>query len=587
MHVTAGKKPARWLLVFVVLAMFAAACAGDDEAAPDDVGTDDPAAGAEDTDAAEDMTDAAEEMTDDPTEAAAPAEGGTILFGDEQEPTILNSFLLDGNSLVTTKVSTNVLPASYKIQPDFTLAPSLLTGEAEVGEDPFTVTYSIKDEAVWNDGTPVSADDFVFTYETIVNPDYAEQITSTSGYEDITEFEVVDDKTVTFTFAEPYAPYRLIFTEILPSHVLEGEDFLTVWNDGQIDPATGEGISAGPFVFNEWTKGQQISLVANEEYWDGDVAVDELVMRYVGDTTTLSQQFRGGEITMFDPQPQIELVETLDGIDTATYQTAAGPVWEHIDFNGLVPGLDQTFVRQAIALGIDRATIVESLIQPIQPEAETLQNLVYVNNQEEYEPHYDQWDYDPDAAVALLEENGCTRGEGDIFECDGTRLAFRIGTTGGNERRELTQQLIQDNLSQVGIEISIENDEGATFFERLDTPENCGGVCDFDIALFAWVGSPDPVGSANIWGCDRPQNWTAYCNEQATELMDTANQTIDEAERADLFNEADALMAEEVPILPLFQQPQFAAWDNSITGPEINPTNQTIFWNSGAWALTE
>lgn len=583
---------AKWLLVLMVLALMAAACGGGDDA--DETASDDPVSDAtddvvveEDSEPAAD-TDATEEPPAEDGSEEPVAEGGAgegvVLFGDEQEPVIMNGLLIDGNSLTTAKINNNVLPATYVIQPDFSLAPSVIDGEAEVTDDPFSVTYTIREEAVWNDGTPISAEDMIFTYETIIDEANAEQITTTDGYDLITEAEAVDEKTVTFTFSEPYAPWQLLFTAILPAHVLDGEDFLTVWNDGIFDPATGEGISGGPYVFDEWTRGQQVRLVANENYWDGDVAVSELIMRYVGDTTTLAQAFRGGEITMFDPQPQIELLETLDSIDTATYEIAAGPVWEHIDFNHLVPGLDQAFVRQAIALGIDRQTIVDSLIVPLQPEAAVLDNLVYVNNQAEYEPHFDQYAYDPEAARALLEENGCVD-EGGVYSCDGVPLSFRISTTGGNERRELTQQLMQANLAEVGIELTIDNDEGATFFERMDTPENCGGVCDFDIGLFAWVGSPDPVGAANIWGCDKPQNWTAYCNEEVTELMDTANVTIDPDERTALFNEADALMATDVPILPLYQQPQFAAWDTSISGPAINPTNQTIFWNAGAWTV--
>jgi peptide/nickel transport system substrate-binding protein len=302
---------------------------------------------------------------------------------------------------------------------------------------------------------------------------------------------------------------------------------------------------------------------------------------------------RGGEIDMYDPQPQIELIGQLDEVsDRIEYEVGLGPVWEHIDMNTLVPGLDKDYVRQAIALGINRQQIVETLVQPVDQEAEVLQQPFWMTNSEYYEPTYDQWDYDPEAARQLLEDSGCTEGDGGIFECEGDRLSFRFGTTGGNERRELTQQLVQADLQQVGIEITIENDEGATFFERLNTPENCDGICDYDLALFAWVGSPDPSGNANIYGCDegdtpRPQNWTVYCNDELTSLMDEANSTVDPDENARLWNEAAAVIAEGVPIIPLFQQPQLLAWDNTITGPQLNPTNQTQFWNSAEWARTQ
>jgi peptide/nickel transport system substrate-binding protein len=578
----------RWLVILAALSLAIAACGNDGDTEADDTEapttTEETEVGdTEETDPA--TTEETEEDTDENGEAT---DGGTVLFGDEQEPTILNGYLIDGNSLVTSKVFNNVFAGAYVIQPDFSYAPWLIDGEAEFTEDPFAVTYTIRDDADWSDGTPVTVDDFIFTLE-IHDEDapHADQITSRAGYELITDYEVDGDKTITFNFEEPYAAWQLLFSNVLPAHILEGEDFETVMNDELPD------VSSGPYVFESWDRGTQLRLVRNDDYWDGDVALDEIVMRYVPDTTTLTQQMRGGEIDMYDPQPQIELIQQLEEVsDRIEFEVGLGPVWEHIDFNTLVPGLDKDYVRQAIALGINRPQIVETLVQPVDPEAEVLQQPFWMTNSEFYEPTYDQWDHDPDAARQLLEDNGCTEGDGGIYECDGDRLSFRFGTTGGNERRELTQQLVQADLANVGIEITIENDEGATFFERLNTPDNCDGVCDYDLALFAWVGSPDPSGNANIYGCDegdepRPQNWTVYCNDELTSLMDEANSTVDPEENARLWNEAAAVIAEGVPIIPLFQQPQLLAWDNTITGPELNPTNQTQFWNSAEWARTQ
>jgi peptide/nickel transport system substrate-binding protein len=578
----------RWLVILAALSLAIAACGNDGDTEADD--TEAPTT-TEETEA-DPGADVTEEDTDDTaTEEdaeATPAEGGTVLFGDEQEPTILNSFLIDGNSLVTTKVTTQVWPGAYRIQPDFSYAPYVLDGEAEFTEDPFAVTYTIRDDADWSDGTPITVDDMIFTLELFdEDAPHADQITSRSGYELITDYEVDGDKTITFNFEEPYAAWQLLFDQILPAHVLEGEDFETVLNEELPD------VSGGPFVFESWDRGTQLRLVRNDTFWDTDVALDELIFRYVPDTTTLTQQMRGGELDMYDPQPQIELIQQLDEVsDRINYEVGLGPVWEHIDFNTLVPGLDKDYVRQAIALGINRQQIVETLVQPVDPEAEVLQQPFWMTNSEFYEPTYDQWDHDPEAARQLLEDNGCTEGDGGIYECEGDRLAFRFGTTGGNERRELTQQLVQADLAEVGIEITIENDEGATFFERLNTPDNCDGVCDYDLALFAWVGSPDPSGNANIYGCEegdepRPQNWTVYCDDELTSLMDEANSTVEPEENARLWNEAAAVIAEGVPIIPLFQQPQIVAWDNTIDGPELNPTNQTNLWNSADWARTE
>jgi len=570
-------RPWRWLVLLAALALVVAACAEDevDEPEDDDVDVEEPD---------DDVDD------DEDEEAAEPVEGGTVLFGDEQEPTILNGFLLEGNSLVTSKVFNNQFLGAHRITPDFEYEPVLVDGIAEITEDPFTVTYTIKDEAAWSDGEPVSPEDFVFTWQTVIDEDN-DQMTSREGYEDIEDYEVVDDQTITFEFTQPYAPWPLLFSNLLPEHVLEGEDFQAVMNDELPD------VGSGPFLFDSWDQGSQLRLVANEDYWDGDVALDEIVMRYVPDTTTLTQQMRGGEIDMYDPQPQIELVDQLDEVsDRINYEVDIGPVWEHIDFNTLVDGLDRDYVRQAIALGIDREVIVETLINPVDPDAVVLQNPIYMANQDQYEEAFADLDHDPEAAQALLEENGCEQGDDGIYECDGTRLSFRLGTTGGNERRELAQQLMQSDLADVGIEITIENDEGAAFFDRLNTPEACDGICDYDIALFAWVGSPDPTANRNIYGCDfedgedpepRPQNWTVWCDEEASALMDEAAQTVDPDDQAALWNEVAEIMSDGVPIVPLFQQPQLLAWDDAITGPQLNATNQTQFWNSADWAMTQ
>jgi peptide/nickel transport system substrate-binding protein len=239
----------RGVAIVMALALVVAACGTNDNNEPDAVDPD------TDTEAPDDD---AEDETATEDEEATTVEGGTVLFGDEQEPTILNGLLLDGNSLVTSKVFNQVFPGAYVIQPDFSMEPWLLDGEAEITEEPFSVTYTIRDDADWSDGTPITSDDFVFTFETIMSEEYADQITSTNGYDLITDYEVVDEKTVTFNYEEPFGPWQLLFPNVLPAHVLEDEDFLTVMNDEIPE------ISGGPFMFDSWDRGTQLRLVRNE-----------------------------------------------------------------------------------------------------------------------------------------------------------------------------------------------------------------------------------------------------------------------------------------------------------------------------------
>lgn len=572
----APRKPARWALSLLAVAVLAAACTGSAGEGPAPATRQTEGTGA---------SGQGQDGTGAPDDTGG--QGGTVVFGADQEPDILNSDLTAGNLQATSIVTVPLFAGAYTLTPDFEYVPDLIDGEAEVTEDPFTVTYRIKDEAAWSDGTPITADDFEFTWQTKINPDF--DITSRTGYELITSAEKPDDKTITFTFSEPFASYRTLFNTtdgngVLPKHVLEGQDFDTVWNDAIVNPETGEPIASGPFMFDSWNKGRDLTIVRNEDYWGEPAGLDSIVFRFLEDSNTQVQALRGGEIDMMYPQPQLDLVEQLESIEGIETQISAGTVYEHLDFNLAVPPLEEKFVREAIARGIDRDAIVQAVIAPIQPDAEVLQSVIYVPNQEEYEPHFDIYDYDPQAATTLLEDNGCTReGQGN-YVCGETELTFGYTTTAGNEARELQLQVIQAQLAEIGIGIESATGPAAQVFG--DTlPAGPEGA--WDLFNFAWVASPDPVGNIAIFECDGEQNYNSYCDEEVTAQLQATNSLVDEEERAALFNEIDEALAEDLPLLPLYQKPTLLAFHNRIQGPQDNPTNQGPTWNAGEWVVSD
>lgn len=552
------RSPSRWLLLLVVLAMLATACGGGD-------GTTEPDGDATETEEAQ----------------GEPIDGGTVTFGLDQEPAILMQWFNEGNLQATAIPMMAVLYPLWRITPEFEYEPLLLDGEPEVTEEPeFTVTYKLKDEAVWSDGTPITVDDIEYTLDVILNPDL--DIVSRDGYDKIDRSKTKKDgdKTITYTFTQPYAPYRDLFSTqpILPSHALEGQDIKTALNESVP-------VASGPFEFENWTKGQNITLVRNEEYWGEQKArLDKIVFRFIEDSNSQVQALRGEEVDMFYPQPQLELVEQVSELEGVQYEVSAGPVWEHLDFNFAVAPLDKPFVRQALIQGIDREALANELIKPMYPEASVLNNVIYVNTQEQYEPHWERWEYDPEAATELLEENGCTKGEDDIYSCDGQRLSFEYVTTAGNELRELQFEIIQSQLKEIGVEAKPKLQDAATAF---GTTLIAGKDKAWGMFNFAWVGSPDPQGGNTIWMCGGGQNYNSYCNEEVTDLIERTNSTIDVGDRAELYNEADELMAEDVPVVPLYQKPTFFAWRDGIIGMKDNPTQWGPTWNIEEWALTE
>lgn len=493
----------------------------------------------------------------------------------------------DGESTTTTEAeAVQETTTTTEAPPETTTstaAPTTVPEGTIDQEGVFFVTYNIHPDAAWADGTPVTADDFMFTQEVIMNPDY--DITSRSGNDKIVSMQALDDKTVRFGFSEVFAPWQTLFGTILPKHELEGQDFNTYWNEAIT-------LGSGPFAFESWTKDQNITLVKNENYWRDSGDVQQIIVPFLEDSQTQVQALRGREIDMFYPQPQLDLVEQVSQIDGVTFEVGAGPVWEHVDFNHYLPPLDQAYVRQAISLGIDRQTILDTVIVPLKADAEVLQNSVWMVGTAFYEPHFDQWDYDPEAAVALLEENGCTLGDDGIYVCEGERLSFDWATTAGNEARELQFEIAQATLADIGIEVNAAFGPAAEVF----SDENFYGsnLTGWGIFNFAWVGSPDPFGGNTIYKCEGEGpngegdlNNTGYCNPEVDDLLAATDLEVDPAARAALYNQADALAAADAMFLPLYQKPTFFAWDSTIQGPKDNATQIGPLWNVQDWTGKE
>ena len=554
------------------LALIVAAC-GDATEAPEDAGAEEVA----------EEEEAEAEADEEAADEGDPQAGGTVVFGADQEPAIINPFLQEGNLYATSVVTTPILMSLFRITPDLEYEPYLLADEPIVEEDPFRITYELHPDAIWSDGEPITAEDVEFTWERRVDPEV--EVVSREGYDLVTDVEIVDDKTITFTFEVAYAPWRTLFSDqsgaILPKHLLEGEDINEVWRD-EIP------VASGPFVFEEWNQGVDLTLVRNENYWREPANLDRIVFRFLEDSSTQVQQLRGGEVDVLAPQAQIDLIEQVEEIGTVTIDVTSGTQWEKVSFVTEGTPVEPLYVRQAIAKAIDRAAIVEALIAPINPDATPLNSLLYTSSAPEYQPNWeDALAYDPEGAVALLEDNGCERDTDEVFICEGERLEIAYATTTGNERRELTFEIMQAQLADLGIALSADFSEASVLFGTR-VWEN-----DYEMAGWALTGRPDPVVSPSQWGCPDEergtgtQNFTLFCEQEATDLMLEANLTADPDERAALINQADALLAETLLSFPMYESPVITLAGEHVRGVVTNPTSAGPTWNAAQWYRTD
>ena len=278
---------------------------------------------------------------------------------------------------------------------------------------------------------------------------------------------------------------------------------------------------------------------------------------------------------MIFPQAQLDLVQQVRAIPTATTFIGFGTFWEHMDFNQENPHLADPAVRTAIGLGVDREEIVERLPAQFDPSAQVLNNRMffpgdprYVDNSGEYATQ------DTAAARAALEGAGYVAGADGIYEHpDRGRLSMRITWRDPNERRQSTAQLVQAQLAEAGIEIVFAPQPDFTFLDERN----------FDIALFGWTGGSVLSGNDSIYRSTGGQNYTGNNNPAIDSGFDEANVELDADTRADQMNAIDVLVWQDLATLPLFQVPELLANDQEIGNIIYNGYSNQFTWNAQQW----
>ncbi|MEX1008840.1 MAG: peptide ABC transporter substrate-binding protein [Acidimicrobiia bacterium] len=533
--------------------------------------------------------------------AAKDKAGPVVTVGAEEFPAVLNMITPEGNGQWTGMIVGPALARGYRLLPDFSYEPWIFDKDCTVPTvSPFTVDCTIRPEAKWSDNVALTADDFKFTFDTIMNP--KNNVVSRNGYDKIREFKVISPTEFQMVFEEIFAPYRDLWastsTVVLPKHVLDGTNFNKVWNTCICDPKTKKPIASGPMLVQSFTPDKSATLVPNPNYWGKKATVSKVVFVPITDSNSEVNAFRAGEVDMIYPQNQIGLRKRIESADNAEYTSALGPQWEHFDMLSTVPGLDDVNVRKAIATAMPRQQIVDRVVKDANDDATVLDNTMWMTNQKQYQPNWSMYPAsgDVDAANSILDAAGWMRGADGVRQKDGVKLSFTVGTTSGNKAREFSEQIIQEQLKKIGVKITIKNSP-----DMLDT--KIVGF-DYQTILFAWVGSPDPYSNNVIWlsgaipekcsprlakaeECDYSGlNYTKIKDPTLDGLLNATDREPDPVKRAALYNEADLEVATNVvTVVPLFQKPTQLGYRSTISGVRDNPTQDGFTWNIEDWAV--
>lgn len=515
--------------------------------------------------------------------AQAPKRGGTVVVASvPPEPACLSPGeprCVPGTLQITAvRIYNRVLEAPFGVTPDFTWEPRLVSGVAYTTKPPFALTYRIRPEARWSDGVPVTAADFVFTHRALLKHGPEDGLNRT----EVRSVRAVDPKTVRIVLRSRLAAWRELFGWILPRHALRGENLLTVWRDGIVNPRTGSPIGSGPFLTGSWERGRQITLRRNTRYWGPHTArVDRVVLRFGVDGGTLVEGFRSGDYDVAAGFPP-SFLPAVRGLNGLRMRTIDGTSMEHFAIRigpGGHPALRNKLVRRALAYGVDRPALARVALGELYPQAPQRDSLVFPTPSRYYRANWGTYSYRPAESRRLFELAGCRRGGDGIYGCAGQRLSLRLTAPvipGGFRPRIV--ELAQAQLRQAGVEVVPVYAPPQIVFGQL-LPSG-----SFDVALFAWNFGPDPTPKV-IFGCGGVQNWMGYCQRLVTADLDQAQRILDARRQAVVLNRLDAQMAKDVPAIPLYEQPQWAAVRTTLHN--FAPTAFDPLVNAEDWWLAE
>ncbi len=514
-------------------------------------------------------------------------DGGTLAYSIEVDVKNWNILHATGDVFGYRQILNPVLPHAMISLPDFTMAKNdaLLTEAKVVKESPQTVEYRIRPEATWSDGTPITADDFKYTWQ-VQDPQQCAtcEPATQAGYDQVASVTGSDNgKTVTVEFKNTYQPWRLMFPHLLPAHIAAQQgDLATSFND--YFSTTVPTWSGGPYLIDKYVPNQSVTMKKNPKWYGEGPHLDQLVFRILTDERQAVTAMANNEIQVVVPRPTLDLVEQLKGISNVTTSLASGLVYEHLDINTAHPALADVALRRAIFTAVDRQAIIDKTIGQFAAGTKALGNRNFMPGQklEGVDAYVDNvtsaglGDGNIEAAKKVLTDAGYVIGDGKLTDPKGKAVPpLRMRYSKGNQVRLDTSVLIQNQLKQLGITLQLQETDS------LGTTVNTG---DFDLIVFGTNLDVIPTATAqSVFGSKGTH--TGYQDQEIDGWVSEAARTLDPQQVIDLLNKVDARISEQAVTLPIYQTPTLIAYRSDFGNVRANPTRFGTSYNTEQWGI--
>lgn len=570
---------------------------------------------------------------------AVPQASDTIVLALQQEPDTLHPLI--GSMMARTIVNSAWLlgcmgqdetatwiPLGCETVPNVDNGGAVFVGEG--ADRHLEVTYKIRDDWRWTDGTPVTSADAIFGWKLIMDPTM--EVAARTSTEKIFDIVAIDEKSFKTSFMSEaqakaaaagtlegnvdFKAFQADYEEsgyanqvgavvdpvywlagvpggFLPAHVI-GD--IPATEQAAIDWTTVPGD--GPFYLKEWIPGQELTLAKSDQPFPlGDPKINTIIFRFYAETAAVISALQSGEVDVVTGTGGLTVANApdLDKIEAAGAYTVLyepGYQWEHIDLNTTKFPLDDVKVRQALYYGLDRQAIVDKLYYGKQS---TTDLPIPKGLSWGWTDNYTKYPYDPEKAKALLAEAGwdcaalpCTK--------DGKKLEITLMTTDRADRQALAQ-VVQSQWKAINVGVNIQFLYGRGLFATADA----GGPLSsrsFDAAIYTWITGDDP-GHLGLYDCAAVpnegnnfsgQNYTGYCDPEADKLL-SQNETDPEIslsieKRKPVLEKFYQLWTDAVPVIPLFSNTRVYVVRTGLKNFKAGPTQYAAdAWNSWEWEL--
>ena len=501
-------------------------------------------------------------------------EGGTLVRRLTGEPATLDPILQSTGA--EAEVLQYVARSLFDFDAGLHLVPGLAQG-LDVSADGLDYTIRLRAEAVWEDGSPVTARDAVFTIRRVMDPRVAAPVFKPL-FEDCTGVTVVNDRTFKVTFREPYAFRPMAF--VLP--VVSERRYAGRGSDAKAQAR--RPLSDGPYRVASWSAQQSIVLERNPHAWGQAGHFDRVVFRIVPDNTTGYRLLASGDVDEDELDSSLKRRAASDPDFAKCCRTVEfyNLDYNYIALNNRSPLFSDARVRRALTMVLDRAAIVRGLYAG----SARIISGPWAPDSPAYDPQVEPLPFSPVAAARLLDEAGWVDSDGDgRRDRGGKPFEFDLLVSAGSEVGRQIDEMLASELNRIGVTARVRAVEWAAFVERVDAGT-------FDAASLGWSAvdpNPDPYFYWDSSQCaPKGLNSGCYSNPAADTLMRAARREMDPKKRLDLFHRLHRLFRDEAPAIFVVNATRKYGFTRRVRGLTTSPLGLFGIWPGplGWWPAT-